>query len=81
MGFSALPNPTPRPDQVVGAELYDHTRDPGENHNLIGVDKVVSQQELLLCLNHIQEGFLDKLGIDNSTVPIMLSQVQSLLIT
>ena len=31
MGFSALPNPTPRPDQVVGAELYNHTRDPGEH--------------------------------------------------
>ena len=79
MSFSALPIPTPRPDQIVGVELYDHTRDPGENDNLIG--KVVSQEELLLCLNHIQEGFLDKLGIDNSTVPIMLSQVQSLLIT
>ena len=80
MGFSALPKPTPHPDQVVGAELYDHIKDPGENHNLIGGGKVVSQEELLICLNFIQEGFLDRLGINNS-VPIMLSQVQSLLIT
>ena len=79
MGFSALPFPTPHPDQIVGAELYDHTRDPGENDNLIGSGKVVSQEELLLCLNYIQEGFLDKLGT-NDSVPIMLSQVQSLLI-
>ena len=79
MGFSALPYPTPHPDQIVGAELYDHTKDPGENHNLIGGTDVVSQEELLLCLNSIQEEFLDKLGI-NDSVPIMLSQVQSLLI-
>lgn len=81
MGFSALPNPTPHPDQVVGAELYDHTRDPGENQNLIGSGKNVSQEQLLLCLNHIQEGFLSKLGINNRSAPIMLSQVQSLFIT
>ena len=78
MGFSALPLPTPHPDQLVGAELYDHTKDPGENYNLIGSGKAVSQEELLLCLKYIQEGFLDKLGMNNS-VPTMLSQVQSLL--
>ena len=79
MGFSALPHPTPHPEQVVAAELYDHTKDPGENHNLIGRGKRVSQEHLLLCLNHIKEGFLDKLGIINS-VPMMLRKVQSLLI-
>ena len=36
MAFDALPLPSPHPDQVVAAELYDHNKDPGENHNLIG---------------------------------------------
>ena len=78
MAFDALPLPSPHPDQVVAAELYDHNKDPGENHNLIGKGQDVRIEDLLLCMNAIQEGFLDKLGIENS-VTIMLSQVQNLL--
>ena len=78
MAFSALPLPSPLPDQVVAAELYDHSKDPGENHNLIGKGQDVRAGDLLLCMNAIQEGFLGKLGIENS-VPIMLSQVQNIL--
>jgi iduronate 2-sulfatase len=74
MGFLALPRPTPRPHDLVAVEVYDHARDPGEDHNL---GARAGSEVLRACTGHIQRGFLDRLGV-NSSLEGMLRQMERL---
>ena len=79
MGFTPLPLPSPHPEEVVGLELYQHSTDPGEDHNLVaGALGEEARGALTSCLTHIKEGFLDPLGI-NSTVEGMVGEVERLM--
>lgn len=42
IGFTALPHPVPDWTNIVAKELYDHTVDDGENHNLADISKYSS---------------------------------------